>query len=381
MVYLDNASSSFPVHKSICDEMDRINRLLPAAAGYNYHYARLTMQLIEDARQKAAQLMHINNVNRVIFTASATDAANRILGGMDWHSGDVVFVSPYEHNCVLRPLNRLKDMYGIRICELPLHDSLELNLDRLKALFCENKPRLVCCTHVSSVTGYILPIKDIINEAKNAGSRVLVDASLSVGLIDIETDDVDFLVFSGHKSIGGPVGAGCMILGRGVLPDAYISGDTMSDSSDLCMPKALPARYEPGCLNVSAVAGLGRAIDFIFQEDIKKLYTRNKALTDLLVKELSSIERVRVYIPENREKHLSIVSFNIEGLTCDECAYLLDRHYDIAVKSGLHGAALTHKYLSDEDFNGTVRAGIGLFTTQKDIEELVCAVRNIAASL
>lgn len=107
-----------------------------------------------------------------------------------------------------------------------------------------------------------------------------------------------------------------------------------------------------------------------------------KVMTDLLVEGLSSIEGVTLYIPHNRERHIGIVSFSVkdwmgENYLSEDVGTLLDREYGIAVRTGYHCAPLIHKYLKDEEYNGTVRASVSWFTKKEEVERLVQAVREI----
>lgn len=380
MIYLDNAATTYPLPECVCDEMDRVNRSLSVNAGRgSYRLATQASKIIDGARSELARLIGIDDSSRVIFSASATLAANQALGGRSWDRNDVVYVSPFEHNAVLRPLFALKERYGFEVYELPLiSGSMEIDLKLMRDMFSLNRPSLVCCTHVSNVTGYILPIEQIGETAKEYGAEILVDASQSAGLIKTDMGNIDFLIFAGHKTLYGPFGAGGVILGRNVRLRPFISGGTGSISLDLRMPEALPSGYEPGSMNISAIAGLGTAVRYIKDTGVDRIYRHEKELTESLINGLSSIRGVQLYLPPDLGKHIGIVSFNVEGYTADECGRIFDSDFDIAVRTGYHCAAFIHKYLEDKPYLGTVRASVGWFTSQEDVDRLVEAVRGIS---
>ncbi len=392
MIYLDNAATTFPLPGCVCSEMDRLNRSLSVNAGRgSYKLATEAARIIEQTREKLGALFGADK-DRVFFSPSATIGINQVLGGRQWSKGEVVYVSPYEHNSVLRPLYSIAKRYGIDIQELPLNSALEIDLSLMKDKFSLNKPSLVCCTHVSNVTGYILPIKDICKAAKDCGAEVLIDASQSAGLLKIDMKNVDYLVFAGHKTLYGPFGAAGVVLGKNVSLAPFICGGTGSDSLNLDMPASTPLMYEPGSMNVSAIGGLGAAVDFIMNyptkhigdelcennSGIDNILMHEKALTERLIEGLSKIEGVRLYLPRNLKEHIGIVSFNIEGYTADECGQILDMDFDIAVRTGYHCAALIHKYLKIKEHLGTVRASVGAFTKEEDVDALIRAVKSIA---
>ena len=378
MIYLDNAATTFPLPECVCDEMDRLNRSLSVNAGRgSYKYATEASRIIEQTREKLGMLLGVAD-GRVIFSSSATIALNQIFGGRQWNRGDVVYVSPYEHNSVLRPLYSFAKRYCFEIYELPLTSGMGINLELMKDMFSMNKPDLVCLTHVSNVTGYVLPIREIAAEAKSCGAEVLIDASQSAGLLSVDMSDIDYLVFAGHKTLYGPFGAAGMILGRNTKLLPYLSGGTGSDSLSFDMPESMPLMYEPGSMNISAIGGLGAALDCISDFGITNIYTHEKKLTERLIKGLAQIEGVTLYLPSDLNEHVGIVSFNIEGYTADECGKILDLDFDIAVRTGYHCAALIHKHLKDKDYRGTVRASVGLFTREEDLDALISAVKSIA---
>ena len=93
---------------------------------------------------------------------------------------------------------------------------------------------------------------------------------------------------------------------------------------------------------------------------------------------LKTISGVEVYAPSEENKHIGVISFNVEGYNAEDIGMILDEDYDIAVRTGYHCAPYIHKYLNDEKYLGTVRVGISRFTTKKDIDLLVNAIREVS---
>ena len=94
----------------------------------------------------------------------------------------------------------------------------------MKYEFSKDKPEAVFCTHVSNVTGYILPIEEIFKEAKKHGSINVLDSAQSLGLVEVRADllDVDLIGFAGHKTLYGPLGIGGFINVSAVPLDTFI---------------------------------------------------------------------------------------------------------------------------------------------------------------
>ena len=204
MIYLDNAATTYPKPESVYEKMDWASRNLQFNAGRgSYDVAKEATHLIDETRKLLLERVSANGNEKAVLCSSATEALNIILQGISWTTGDIVFVSPYEHNAVARTLEVIQQKEAIRVELLPIKtNSLEIDLEKTRYLFAKEKPKAVCCTHVSNVTGYVLPVKEITDMAKEVGAVVVLDASQSFGLVEIDVNMIhaDFIVFAGHKT-------------------------------------------------------------------------------------------------------------------------------------------------------------------------------------
>ena len=377
MVYLDNAATTFPKPESVYVAMDKINREGSVNAGRgSYKLAQNASELIVDTKMKIRQLVHLDISAAVIFSPSITIAMNQIISGLHLRENAVVYVSPYEHNAVARSLFKLSKEIALVIKELPLDDNLEIDVEKMKYEFSKDKPDAVFCTHISNVTGYILPIKEIFAEAKKHGSINVLDSAQSMGLIELRADliDVDLIGFTGHKTLYGPFGIGGFINVSGVDLDTFIAGGTGSDSLNLEMPSGKESKFESASTNIIAVAGLNAALVNLNQ---KEHLAYEQELTSYLIEKLSLIKGIKLYLPSSTEKHVGIVSFTLEDMNSEDVGIILDEDFNIAVRTGYHCAPYIHKYLRDERFLGTIRVGLSQFTTKSDIDQLIDALEEI----
>lgn len=377
MVYLDNAATTFPKPECVYAAMDKMNREGAVNAGRGaYKLAQEASKLIVDTKQLIRQLVHLDVSAAVVFSPSVTIAMNQIVNGLELRDKAVIYVSPYEHNAVARTVYELAKRKNLLVKELPLTESYEIDIEKMKYEFSKDKPEAIFCTHVSNVTGYILPVNEIFFEAKKHGSINILDSAQSMGLVEIRADlmDVDLIAFAGHKTLYGPFGIGGFINVSGVPLNVVISGGTGSDSLNLNMPLGNESRYEPSSTNIVAVAGLNTALMCLNQPN---LYLHEKELTRYLVERLSRIRNVKMYLPDNMDNHIGIVSLTVEGINSEDIGTILNEDYDIAVRTGYHCAPYIHKYLKDEGFLGTVRVGIGQFTKEEEIDSFVEALEEI----
>lgn len=378
MLYLDNAATTFPKPDSVYEVMDNVNRTCAVNSGRgSYKLARKSNSLIDETKKMLLKLANADLKSQVIFSPSVTVALNQILNGITFQPGDVVYVSPYEHNAIARTVHLIEKKFRIKVLEMPLDiNTFEIDIDKLKYMFTKENPKCVCCTHVSNVTGYILPVQEIFEAAKKYNSITVLDAAQSLGLIPIKEDiqQADFIAFAGHKTLYGPFGIAGFIDSSNIKLNEFIVGGTGSDSLNLDMPDMSPNRYESASPNIVAIAGLNEALKC---SNVDSVFDQEKKITDYLIDKLHHMERIIVYDNFSKKRHISIVSFNIEGFRAEDIGMILDEDYDIAVRTGYHCAPFIHKYLNDERYLGTVRVGIGRFTSKDDIDELINALNGI----
>ena len=230
--------------------------------------------------------------------------------------------------------------------ELPVNDIFEIDIEKMKYEFSKDKPEAVFCTHVSNVTGYVLPIEEIFGESKKQGSINILDSAQSMGLIDIRADliKVDIIAFAGHKTLYGPFGIGGFINVSGIKLNTFITGGTGSDSLNLDMPSGNESKYESASANIVAIAGLNAALESL---DQRKCYEHEKELTKYLIERLSNNKKVKMYLPNDLENHIGIVSLTVDGFSSEDIGIILDEDFDIAVRTGYHCAPYIHKYLKE----------------------------------
>lgn len=384
-IYLDNAATTFPKPEAVYQAMDDANRHYAVNAGRgSYALASHAAAVIAETRTLLKQISGANETMKAVLMSSATIACNQLLGGIDWKSEDTVYVSPFEHNAVMRVLALQQEKYHFSIEELALdEESLLLDLEKIQFQFLRKKPSVVVMSHVSNVTGYILPVEQVAALAKEYGALMVVDGAQGLGLVPVclcETD-IDAYVFAGHKTLYGPFGTGGFLIRESICEAGRVkpvlAGGTGSDSLNLKMPQTGELAFEPGSPNIVAIAGLRAALQELCSRKNESLFTQERRLTEYLIEKLSNIPEVKLYLPADKERHVGIVSFSMEGYQASDVGMILDQDYRIAVRTGYQCAPLIHKYLRDESSGGVVRVGISRYTTMEELDALVDAVRDM----
>lgn len=375
MVYLDNAATTFPKPQEVYENVDWIQRNMAVNVGRgSYKIAREAEEILIETKALLAKLVHINEAENIFLTPSATIAANEIVGGIQWNNLKNVYVSPFEHNAVMRPLELMRKKYGFNIYELPFDAKTQaLDEDEMLRNFGKREPDYVFINHVSNVTGTILPINFIGKAVKKHGGKVIVDGSQSVGLIDIDLsiEPIDYLIFAGHKNLYSSWGVGGFIkLGEDKL-ESYITGGTGSDSLNLDM-----RGYEAGSANIIAISSLRESLKWIMKTNISTIEAKKKELVFALIDNLRGLG-ARLYLPEDLNNHTSVVSFNVSEYEPSEVGLILDQDFGIAVRTGYHCAPLIHKLIGTEMTKGTVRASVSFFNSEEDIAQLIAAIKEL----
>lgn len=381
MIYFDNAATTYPKPECVYTAVDKCQRSFAVNAGRGtYSTARQASEVIHNTRVALAKLVNISNENNVVLSPSATVAMNIVLNGLEYNSNTTVYITPFEHNAVARPLKRLSDIYGFSIEMLPFDGKTQkLDTESMRNKFVVTHPDVVIVNHISNVTGNILPVDEIFNASGEYGAVNILDASQSLGLIpvDLTSQKTDFLIFAGHKNLYGNFGTGGFIYNSSIKLKTFLTGGTGSDSLNLYMPEQMPELYEPASHDIVSISALNASLSWISDTGVKNMYTHKKELTDYAVQKLEELSSITLYLPENRENHIAIISITNCDYRPEELAEILDNDFDIAVRSGYHCAPYVHRFIGTEDIGGTVRISIGYFNTKDDIDSLINALREL----
>jgi selenocysteine lyase/cysteine desulfurase len=367
LVYLDNAATTFPKPEVVYQAMDTFYRQNGGNAGRGANpLARSAANLVNETRSRLRAWLE---APEVIFSPSATIALNTVILGARLRDGDVVYVTPFEHNSVLRPLEHLRTTAGIEIRVLPFDGTtFECRLDEVKKQFRLEPPSMICVTQVSNVFGAVMPVDALTESAKKANPQCVtcVDGAQSAGLIIPAMNRVDALVYSGHKALYGPYGVAGIAFGTMWRPQPLFFGGTGTQSESLEMPAIGPARFEAGSQNISALAGLHAALGWIAETGRGSIHEHVLHLSRFLVEELGQLSPVRLFQPLQQ---FGIVSFTVDGASPQAIETLLGAQ-NIAVRAGLHCAPWAHHWAGTKTYGGTTRVSMCSFSSTSDVIKL-----------
>ena len=358
MIYLDNAATTMIKPIAVPQAVVKAMQTMASPGRGGHEPAMQAANTVYDCREAAAELFHVPSPEQIVFTMNATHGLNIAIHSLAGR-GSRVLVSGYEHNSVTRPLAALGA--EIHVAQAPLFES-----DAMLSAFEKQLPgmQLVVCTHVSNVFGFILPIYEIARLCREQGVPLIVDASQSAGILEVDYERLGaaFIAMPGHKGLFGPQGTGILICARPGRP--LLSGGSGSDSIPQLMPDYLPDRLEAGTHNVCGIAGLRAGIDYVRRSGQNSIYAHENSLLQTMVKELSGVEGLTLYIDHCRNQS-GVLSLRSARINCEEMASLLGEK-GVCVRAGLHCAPYAHRTAGTLD-SGTVRFSFSPFNCLEDV--------------
>jgi cysteine desulfurase family protein len=377
ITYLDNSATSWPKPPVVAEAISQYLTLHGVSPGRSAHSLSLkAARKVFETRELLARFFNNQSSEKVIFSANATHALNTAIKGL-LKKGDHVIISSMEHNSVVRPIKYLEDNGLVEVSVAQCDQMGVLDPCQVKNLIRKNT-KLVICNHGSNVTGTIQDVAQIGNICKENNILFLVDAAQTAGFIPIDMNgqNIDILVFTGHKRMHGPTGIGGLCINGNVEIETLVHGGTGSHSEFDVHPDFLPDRLEAGTLNTVGIVGLKAGLEFTIQQGLQNLQRRQNELTQILIDELKTLDQITIWESLGTKSRLPVTSINSSKYSPSELSHLLDSKYKIMTRAGLHCAPMAHKTLGTFPL-GTLRLSIGFFNTQEHVIQTVKAIKEL----
>jgi cysteine desulfurase/selenocysteine lyase len=377
LVYLDNAASA-QKPRSVIEAMDHIYRFEYANVHRGLHYlSNAATSKYEDARELTRRFLNAASVDEIVFTRNATAAINLVAdsyGADHLGEGDEIVLSILEHHSNIVPWHFRRERDGAVLKWVPISDTGEFLFDEFERLLTP-RTKLVAITHMSNVTGTLVPVKEVIRVAHERGIPVLVDGSqAAVHMpVDVRDLDCDFYVFTGHKTYG-PSGIGVLYAKKAHL-DAmrpYQGGGNMIESVhvDAITYGETPQKFEAGTPPIVEAIGLGAGLNYMMQVGREKIARHEAELRTYAHARLSELPFVKIYGTTPGKG--AIVSFAVEDLHPHDVATIVDRS-GVAVRAGHHCAQPLMERLG---VTALCRASFAMYNTKAEVDALVDALKR-----
>jgi cysteine desulfurase family protein len=383
-LYLDNAATSFPKPRAVTDAMVHYATEIGASAGRGaYQEAIESSRVLSDCRKRLNTLFNGQKPEHFVFTLNCSEALNLAIKGLIQSAGSGHAICTHiDHNSILRPLNALADRRIVNQTRVPVDPKSGLvDPDAIRRAV-RPDTKLIAITHVSNVTGTVQPIAEIARIARECAVPLVVDAAQSAGHlpIDLQADGIDLLAAPGHKGLLGPLGTGFLYIRPGLekMLGTVMEGGTGSVSDEDRQPLFLPDKYETGSHNAIGIAGLGEGVKWVLEQTVAKLHAHDLDLVRTFIEGVSDIEGLTYFGPQGVRDRVGVFSIRIDGLDPHELSAILESHYGILTRSGIHCAPLAHQTIGTLSQGGTTRLSFGPFLSKQDVKFATDALSEIA---
>jgi len=377
LVYLDSANSSQKPQSVIdrindfySNEFSNVGRSVHAlsiAATNNYENTRISVQKYINAKSK----------DEIVFTKGATEAINLVantFGQKYLKEGDEILLTELEHHSNYVPWHYLRSLKGVKIEFAEVNEDGEVSVESIAKKITSNT-KIIAVTHLSNVTGAILPIKEITELAHSKGIPVLIDGCQGAPHLKLDMQDLncDFYTISCHKMYG-PTGLGILYAKKKWLEELppYQGGGGMIKEvkKDSISYGDLPNKYEAGTMATAQVVAFDQSIKFLEKIGMNNVIQHEKELIDYgqeILRKNNSVKLVG-----NPKKKGAVLSFTIEGIHPHDIATILDEE-GVAIRAGHHCCQILHETLG---MAATARASLGIYNTKEDIDRLNSSINK-----
>jgi len=270
LCYFDSAATCL-IPELVTDKIHQANAYFHANSHRGlYGLSANATEIIEQVRHSVTEFFQANSADEIIFIPSVTYGINQIARGFvepNLSSEKNIVISVAEHHANLLPWQALCQQSGAELRIANLNEDGTIDPQHLYTLL-DSSTAIIAINHVSNVLGVENDIKSICQFAHSKNIPVFVDGAQAVGHLPVNLIELgcDFYVCSGHKMYAG---AGCgilyskikhidnivpVILGGGIVEQVSFEQTQFSSGRE---------KLEAGTLNLSAIVGLGAAIDYL----------------------------------------------------------------------------------------------------------------------
>jgi selenocysteine lyase/cysteine desulfurase len=225
--------------------------------------------------------------DNLALVRNSTEANSYLANGIDMKPGDEVLMTDQEHPGGEHPWNLKAKRYGIVVKKValpkPVHDA-----NQVLTLFNDaitDRTRVIFFSHITTVTGVVLPAKELCSLARTKGILSFVDGAHVTGMMRLNVTDLgcDAYSSSPHKWLQAPKGTGFLYIRDDVMDRVW--NTIVTEGWD--EPKLKAERFQRiGSSNVPSLWGLKAAIEFASSIGIDKIESRHRELCDYILAEM-----------------------------------------------------------------------------------------------
>jgi cysteine desulfurase/selenocysteine lyase len=380
-VYMDNSSASIPPRPVIEAIESYFRAVVKHGTKSMYVREHFDGPFINEAKKPIAKLIGASP-DEIAFTLNGSDAISIIANGINFKRGDNVVLSELRFICNTVPWLRLRDTHGIEIKIVKANKPGFIDLDHLRSQI-NDRTKVVAIEHMIPSLGTIQPIKQIAQIAHEKGSLFFLDACNTVGLVNIDVNDIgcDFMAAAGRKYLRGPMGTGFVYVKKDHICDlrpSYIGWKTgtWDWNNDLYKYAETIDRFASGEPNYPGIVGLVRAVEYLDEiGGIVQVEQRVAELTDYILESLASVPGVEVYGPKTAKGRAGLVIFSLRNVPSSQLSQYLNKN---GVVVQLFTPDVCPGPLKMFGVNAVVRITLHYFNTKEEIDRVIDLLTKIS---
>src|ERR1700741_3997591 len=225
--------------------------------------------------------------DEIALLRNATEANSYIANGVDLKAGDEVLITDQEHPGGEHPWDLRAKRYGIVLKKVTLPKPVP-NAAAVLQLFNDaitSKTRVMFFSHITTVTGVVLPAKELCALARSKGIFSAVDGAHVPGMMQLNVHEVgcDMYSASPHKWLQAPKGSGFLYVRDEVIDRLWNTIVTAGWDE----PNLRAERFQRiGSSNVPALWGLRAAVELANQIGLDRIEKRQRQMADYILKEM-----------------------------------------------------------------------------------------------
>ena len=303
----------------------------------------------------------------LIITRNTTESLDTVISGYDWKPGDEAVMAAQDYGAMLDMFKLQARRHGIvnRVVSLPLDPQSDDELVQLYASAITPKTRLLMVGHMVNITGHILPVRKIADMAHARGVDVMCDGAHAFGQLVFRIPDLgcDYYGASLHKWLGTPLGAGILYVRQDKIAGLWpiYADESMADTD-------IRKLNHTGTHPVHTDLGIDDAIDFHESIGAERKEARLRYVQRYWTSRVRDVPNILVNTPTDPKRSCAIANVGVRGMTPADLAKTLFERYKVFTvaidTANVHGVRVTPQ----------------LFTTPKELDVLVRALKELAAA-
>jgi cysteine desulfurase len=370
MTYLDHAATTPMLPEAVAAMSEALSTLGNASSLHGS--GRRARRTVEECREGIADALGARP-SEVIFTGGGTEGDNLAVKGLFWQRRATdprrirVLASTVEHHAVLDAVSWLADHEGAQVEWLEVDATGRVHPETLRAALARDPDSvaLVTVMWANNEVGTVAPIRELAEVAAGYGVPLHTDAVQAVGQLPVHfgASGAAALTLTGHK-LGGPYGAGALLLGRDVAATPLLHGGGQERD------------VRSGTLDVPSIVGLATAVQHAVTTQPRSAMAVGKLRDEL-------VDGIMIRVPDavlngDPGDHLiddgpsRLMLLDARGIECSTgaaCTAGVAQPSHVLLAMGAAPAAA----------RASLRFSLGRTTTAADVAEVLDAIEPVVA--